>query len=322
MTHRKISAAAASILFISAVFSGCVKGDEQNAELQAKQESIRVEAQQYEQETNEDGIAVDLSDNPYFMTEQEGFEYSEPETITYSSEVTGTERHANVLLPADYDESKEYPVLYLLHGLDGSHRTWKNKNGHIIIQNLHYLYGVPEMIVVCPNSSVNEKEDTDGLDIHGKVAAYDLTEEDIVTSLMPYINSHYSVKQGRENTAIAGNSMGGRNALYTAFKHQDLFGYVGAFSSAHVLRDETSGSILSHMIDDFTVDPQYGGFQMIMVCVGRQDNVCGGESYKIHENMTKNGVEHIFYDMEGGHENSVWQNNLYNFGKRLFQPEA
>lgn len=129
------------------------------------------------------------------MTEQPGFEYNEPETIAYYSEITGRERHANILLPADYDTSEKYPVLYLLHGLDGSHRTWKNKDGYIIIQNLSYLYDVPEMIVVFPNSAVNEQEDTDDLDIYEKVAAYDLTEQDLVTSLMPFISSHYSVKE-------------------------------------------------------------------------------------------------------------------------------
>ena len=323
MNHRKILAVVtASLLCLSTVLSGCTHSDERRAQLQAQQESVRTEAQQYDQQVNEDGIAVDLSENPYFMTKQPGFEYNEPETITYPSEVTGTDRHANILLPVDYDEEKEYPVLYLLHGLDGSHRTWKNKDGHIIIQNLHYLYDVPEMIVVFPNSAVNEEEDTDDLGIYDKVAAYDLTEQDIVTSLMPYINSHYSVKQGRENTAITGNFMGGRNSLITAFRHQELFGYVGAFSSAHVLKDGTEGVIRSNLIDDFVIDPDQGDFELLMICVGRQDNVCGGETYRIKNNMDKNNVNYVFYDMEGGHENSVWQNALYNFGMRLFQSEG
>ena len=195
----------------------------------SRQAELRAEAKQYDQAVNEQGIAVDLSENPYYMKEHPEFQYSQPETITYDSEVTGTKRHANILLPANYDADRQYPVLYLLHGLDGSHRTWKNKDGHIILQNLTYLYGVPEMIVVFPNSAVNENEDTDGLSFREKVEAYDRTEEDLVTSLMPYINSHYSVKPGRENTAVAGNSMGGRNALNTAFRHPELFGYVGAF---------------------------------------------------------------------------------------------
>lgn len=316
MKRTRITAAVLSAaLFLSALLSGC-GADALNEDLREK---TKQEVLQYEQETDEQGIAVDLSENPYYKTEQPGYEYSEPETITYPSGVTGTERHAMVLLPADYDEDEEYPVLYLLHGMGGSHRTWRNKDAHIIIQNLHYFYGVPEMITVFANSCVNEEESTEDLSLEDTVKAFDGTADDLVGSLMPYIEAHYSVKTGRENTAVAGNSMGGRNALYAAFTHQDLFGYVGAFSSAHVLGSPDSGSVLPALISDFTVDPSVGGFEMVMVCVGRQDDVCGEESYRIDENMTANGVDHIFYDMKGGHEDSVWQNALYNFGERLFQ---
>ena len=174
----------------------------------SRQAELRAEAKQYDQAVNEQGIAVDLSENPYYMKEHPEFQYSQPETITYDSEVTGTKRHANILLPADYDADRQYPVLYLLHGLDGSHRTWKNKDGHIILQNLTYLYGVPEMIVVFPNSAVNENEDTDGLSLRKRSRLMTGRREDLVTSLMPYINSHYSVKPGREKHRCRGEFHG------------------------------------------------------------------------------------------------------------------
>ena len=37
--------------------------------------------------------------------------------------------------------------------------------------------------------------------------------------------------------------MGGRNTLYMAFTYPELFGYVGVFSSASVLPDETYGHV-------------------------------------------------------------------------------
>ena len=144
----------------------------------------------YEQETNEDGIAVDMLDNPYFAQKQPGYSYKNPDVVKYYSGVTDTYRHATVILPNDYDSSKEYPVLYLLHGLGGSHRTWINKDADIIIHNLNYFYGVPDMIVVLPNSEVNEKEDADGLPIEERIALYDKTEEDMINYLMPYIEDN------------------------------------------------------------------------------------------------------------------------------------
>ena len=76
-----------------------------------------------------------------------------------------------VFLPADYREDKEYPVLYLLHGYGGSHRTWHNKEADVILQNLYYFENVPEMIVVCPNSNINENESADGLDFYRRIIA-------------------------------------------------------------------------------------------------------------------------------------------------------
>jgi len=303
-----ISAIAATAIISAAMIPACA----------AYKQQVREKVESYEQETNEDGIAIDMSQNPYFMKKQPGYSYRSPDTISYHSDITDTDRHAMIFLPADYDEDKEYPVLYLLHGLDGSHRTWRNKSADIILQNLYYFDDVPEMIVVCPNSAVNEKEDTDDLDIKDKIYTYDLTGKDLVENLMPYINSHYPVKTGRENTAIAGNSMGGRNTMYTAFTYPELFGYVGAFSSAGVLADNTYSGVMHPLLDDLNIPEETGDFKLLMLCVGRTDDVCGNVTYRLHDVMTEKNIPHIFYDVEGGHQNTVWQNALYNFAKKLF----
>ena len=48
---------------------------------------------------------------------------------------------------------------------------------------------------------------------------------------MPYMERHYRVAGGRENTAIAGLSMGGGQTLDIAIANGAKFGYVGVFSS-------------------------------------------------------------------------------------------
>ncbi len=276
----------------------------------------KIQSYNQEQETNADGIVLDLAENPYYDKKQWGYTYPMPDTITYYSDITDTKRHAMVYLPADYDKDKEYPVLYLLHGLDGSHRTWYNKSAHIIIQNLYYFEDVPEMIVVCPNSAVNSKEDTDDLGISEKIKAYDLTGDDLVKNLMPYIEEHYPVKTGPENTAIAGNSMGGRNTMYTAYTYPELFGYVGVFSAANVLPREGYNGVMTPLLEDLSVDTD---FELLMLAVGKSDDVCGSVTYRLHELMNEKGIEHIFYDMEGGHSNVVFCNALYNFAKKIFR---
>lgn len=271
----------------------------------------------YVQAVDENGIAIDMESNPYFTEKMPGYEYPEALTISYSSGLTEAKRHASVILPVDYNESKSYPVLYLLHGLGGSHRTWLNKKADIIIRNLNYFMDIPEMIVVLPNSEVNEAEDTDDLSLAEKVAAYDKTEEDLVNYLMPYIANNFSIKTGRENTAIAGNSMGGRNTLCTAFRHPELFGYVGAFSSANVL-ERPEASALGGLLTDVKWNPEVEPFTLFMLMVGKTDDVCGWVTYDLDKRLTQEEIPHIFYDVSGGHNTYVWQNAIYNFCQRIF----
>ena len=72
------------------------------------------------------------------------------------------------------------------------------------------------------------------------------------------------------------------------------------------------------LLDDLVIDPEYGGFKLLMLEVGNEDNVCGWVTYDLDRMMTEKGIEYIFYDTNGGHQTTVWQNALYNFCLRLF----
>lgn len=265
---------------------------------------------------NEEGIAIN-TDIPY-IDKQPGYMYRSPETIRYHSDITDTERKAMVYLPADYDKDKKYPVLYLLHGYGGSQKTWHNKNADVIIQNLYYFKDATEMIVVCPDCVVGVDVDSD-ISFWDAIQYFDLTEDEIINNLMPYIESHYPVKTGRENTAIAGNSMGGRNALAIGFKHQDMFGYVGGFSSVSPLYQDRYQNSIPALLDELSIDESVGPFELLMICVGRSDDACGDVTYELDDYFNQRKIEHIFYDVEGGHQNTVWQNALYNFVQRIFK---
>lgn len=279
-------------------------------------EEVEKEIVSYGENENSDGI-VESTPDPYFIYKQPGYKYGDVETVEYYSDITGTKRHANVFLPADYDKNKEYPVLYLLHGYGGSYRTWKNKAADIIIQNLHYFENGAEMIVVCPDSNVNKEESVDGLSFWESIEPFDKTAAELVDNLMPYIKENYPVKEGRENTAVAGNSMGGRNALAAAYTYPGMFDYVGAFSSASAVA-AANGTGVSTPLEKLSLPDGVAPFRLMFLCVGRSDDVCGNVSYELDEYMKRENIDHIFYDTEGGHETTVWQNALYNFAKKLF----
>lgn len=56
--------------------------------------------------------------------------------------------------------------------------------------------------------------------------------EFIVTVVKPYIDSHYSVKVGKNHTGIMGSSLGGLLSYYAILKYPEIFGKAGVFSPA------------------------------------------------------------------------------------------
>ena len=76
-------------------------------------------------------------------------------TDSLQSQVLGAVRHYNVYLPNGYEKEtdRQYPVLYLLHGLSDTHTGWE-KNGRmkIVIDELIGSGECVPMIVIMPEA--------------------------------------------------------------------------------------------------------------------------------------------------------------------------
>ena len=72
---------------------------------------------------------------------------------TYESKTTGLTRGVNIILPPNYDESKKYPVVYLLHGIFGNEHSMLDGNSKLIeiSGNLAAEGKAKEMIIVLPD---------------------------------------------------------------------------------------------------------------------------------------------------------------------------
>ena len=64
---------------------------------------------------------------------------------------------------------------------------------------------------------------------------YDYIINDLTKVLMPAINKEYSTLTGRENTAVCGFSMGGRETLNIGIRRPDLFSGIGLLTRHRVL---------------------------------------------------------------------------------------
>jgi putative tributyrin esterase len=108
-------------------------------------------------------------------------------------------------------------VLYLLHGLGDDGSAWQR---YTPIEPLAALYG---LVVVMPSAGRSFYIDQP----NGQNYFSYLTEE-----LPRYLKDVFGIAQLREDTLIAGNSMGGYGAFKAAFLHPELYSAAASFSGA------------------------------------------------------------------------------------------
>ena len=248
--------------------------------------------------------------------EQAGVQYGTVKSGSYYSTTCKRNKPYNILLPANYSSSKKYPVLYCMHGY------WENQDRMIIkgngtmytrqiIGNAIAAGEAEDMIVVFPYIYSSATQDSCSAMDNANNAAYDNFINDLVVDLMPHIESTYSVKTGRDNTAITGFSMGGRESLLIGMKRSDLFGYVGAICPA----PGVTGA--------FKWNSDEEAPHLLFITAGSNDTVVYSNPENYHNNFTKNSVPHIWHYVNGGYhgDNSIHA-HMYNFVRAIFKTES
>jgi len=253
-------------------------------------------------------------------TMQSDTQYPTAQKITYFSKITNSERRMNIILPVGYTESKKYPVIYYLHGILGDEDSMIDESTFAIPANLLKEGKIKEFIMVLPS----EYAPTPGTEVEPGFTqqffdGYDNFINELVDVIMPYMEEHYSILTGKDNTAVCGFSMGGRNSLYIAYKRPDLFGYVGAFSPAPGVTpgDDFSGHHPGLFTEDgFRADvPPY----VTLISCGTNDSVVHDFPKSYHEILTRNNQKHIWFEVPGAdHDYDAISAGLYNFLQTTF----
>ena len=262
-------------------------------------------------------------------TTRAGVSYGEYTHGTYYSETCGMERGYCILLPDGYSSKKKYPVLYLLHGIFGNEYSFSQDSGNKIkeiVGNMAADGLIEETIVVCPNMyAATDPGQQPGFDAESCLP-YDNFINDLVNDLMPYIESEYSVLTGRDNTYLAGFSMGGRETIYITLKKPELFGYVCAISAAPGIV-ATTDKFMTHPGQMEEDEVKFAEDEVIpnvfIVCCGTRDSVVGTYPKSYHELLEANGSQHIWYEINGAdHDNNAIKSGLYNLFKQIAYDKA
>ncbi len=236
------------------------------------------------------------------------------EEFSYDSPVTGTRRKANVYLPAGYSAQRRYPVLYLLHGLAGTHEEWRGYvHAQAILDNLIAAGKAVPMIVVMPNGRAladdrPPPEDRKFAPEH--LAGFAKFETELLATLIPAIDSKYPTLSDRKDRAIAGLSMGGGQALNFGLGHLDTFASIAGFSAAPNTKPAA----------ELLPDPPRtrGQLQLLYLSCGNQDGLIG-VSQTLHRYLKQHAIAHVWNVDEHGHDRESWTDNLYHFAQLIFR---
>ncbi|SFU09026.1 S-formylglutathione hydrolase FrmB [Algoriphagus locisalis] len=227
---------------------------------------------------------------------------------TYSASMQ-KEIKAVVITPKDYNKSKDYPVVYLLHGYSGNYSDWITKAPQLESYADQY-----DMIIVNPDGNFGSWY-WDSPEVESsKYETY------VGKELVEFIDQKYSTVKSREGRAITGLSMGGHGALYLAFRHQDTFGAAGSLSGGVDIGPFPENWEMKKYLGTKAENPERWEEYSVMYQSNRLITnklkliiSCGTEDFfyevnvRLHEKLAYNNIPHTFITGPGGHTWDYWR---------------
>jgi enterochelin esterase-like enzyme len=233
----------------------------------------------------------------------------------YDSKTTGTTRGLYIYTPSGYDprSNSKYPVLYLLHGVGDTENGWIEIGvANRIADNLLAAGKMKPMIIVMPlgHASFSGNASSTG-NFNQTATAF---EKDLLSDVIPFVESHYNVSAKAKDRAIGGLSMGGRQTLNIGLGHLDLFSNILAYSSA--VRNPEQDSVMVRLLSDPAKINK--ALSVFWIGCGREDSLFAGNQ-SLSDILNRKGIKHTFYPTGGAHTWTNWRLYLYESLPLIFK---
>ena len=151
-------------------------------------------------------------------------------TDSVQSSILGSEVKFNVYLPSGFDKTdKQYPVVYLLHGLSDNYETWAKKGSvQLVADELISSGEADEMVIIMPNAG-----DPDTHNVwNGYFNMPGWNYEDFFfKEFIPTVEKKYRIIGDKGHRAVMGLSMGGGGSTVDCQRHPDMFSSCYAMSA-------------------------------------------------------------------------------------------
>lgn len=230
-----------------------------------------------------------------------------------------------IILPDTYSQktTESFPVMYLLHGYGNNYKIWIEKK-----PSLPRLASSHNMIVVCPDGEASWYWDS-------PINPSSQFETFLSKELVEYIDKNYRTIANRKGRAITGLSMGGHGAMWTAIRHQDIFGAVGSMSGGLDIRPFPGYWKMNKQIGEYKDNTERWNQYTVITQLDKLTNNslaifidCGVGDFFLqvnkdaHNMLLQKGINHDFILRPGGHDWDYWTNAVeYHmlFFKNYFQ---
>lgn len=228
-----------------------------------------------------------------------------------------------VIAPLESLKSGEkLAALYLLHGVQGSYINWSTAVHAFRKVGVYNMHHKKRMAIIMPSGDNSFYHDAPD-----RSAYY---ERFIAEELIQLTRCMLPLSSEREDTCIAGLSMGGYGALRIGLLYPQVFGFAGGLSSALLTQDMENqvhedvffrrrefletvfGCSLKEIgeseHDVLTLSRQVPREKLpkLYLACGEQDGLLP-LSRELHAEWVKHGIEHRYEEHEGNHEWAFWE---------------
>ncbi|MCC8072392.1 MAG: esterase family protein [Bacteroidales bacterium] len=236
------------------------------------------------------------------------------DTIIVTGQYLDQPMKVTVAVPSSYlaeGDTAHYPIVYLLNGHGGNHKSWST------LLPLDSAANAYECIFVCPsgmNSWYWDSPEVPGMQM----------ESFFVNELIPYIDQNYRTRTDRAGRAITGFSMGGHGAFWLSWRHPELFGSAGAMSGGVNIMPFPTRWNMPTMLGEQEANPERWAEHTVINIVDTLEpgtlNLifdCGTEDFfydvncQLDSALNARKIHHVYITNPGAHTGPYWSKSIY-----------